>query len=355
MENQTYDLQHENQSIQDAIIPETTPTNDTLKQIKHHFSKLGLMFFLGTLIIYLVQIVSMVCATIINPALLEDTTTSTLITMLPMYLIAMPLMILLIKTVPVSQKIEQKNMSIGQWIICFIICYGGVYITNYIGVFLTSVIGTLKGSPVTNVINNVVTGSALWSNFLIMVILAPIMEEIIFRKLLIDRIIPYGDGIAILFSGLMFGLFHGNLNQFVYAFALGICYAFIYVKTGKTIYTILLHMLNNFVGSILGMLILNYMGDEFLNSSSDVSALMAYAQNHMSQLVVYMIYCFLLFAIAMAGIILFFVKLNKIRAQLLPGEITIPKGKRFRTTIFNPGMMLFFIFWIIMIICTLFV
>lgn len=345
----------DNQSTMNANLQETGIANDTLKQTKRHFSKLGLMFFLGTLIIYFVQILSMAIASFMDPALLENTTASTLITMLPMYLIAMPLMYLLIRTVPASKKIEKRNMSVGHWIICFLICYGGVYITNYLGVFLTSIIGTLKGSPVTNIINNVVTGSALWSNFIIMVILAPISEELIFRKLLIDRTIKYGDRIAILFSGLMFGLFHGNLNQFVYAFALGICYAFIYVKTGKVIYTILLHMLNNFIGSILGMLILNYVGEEFLNCVNDVPAMMAYVQNHMTQIIVYMLYCFALFAIAMAGIILFFVKLKKIRTQLLPGEVTIPKGKRFFTTVLNPGMMLFFVFWIIMIIITLFV
>ena len=48
-----------------------------------------------------------------------------------------------------------------------------------------------------------------------------------------------------LFSGLMFGLFHGNLNQFVYAFVLGLCFGFIYVKTGNIRYTIGLHMLDD--------------------------------------------------------------------------------------------------------------
>lgn len=344
----------DNQSTMNANVQEAGIVTNTLKQTKHHFSKLGLMFFLGTLIINLVQIVSMVIASAIDPALLENTTSSTLITMLPMYLIAMPIMVLLIKTVPASKKIEKKKMSVGQWILCFLICYGAIYITNYIGVFLTSIIGTLKGSPVTNTITTIISGSALWSNFIVMVICAPIAEELIFRKLLIERTIKYGDCVAILFSGLMFGLFHGNLNQFVYAFALGLCYAFIYVKTGKTRYTILLHMLNNFVSSILGMLVLNYVGEEFLNCVSDVPAMMTYAQDHMTQIMVYMLYSFALFAIAMAGIIIFFVNLKKIRSQILPGEVTIPKGKLFSTTVLNLGMGLFFIFWIATIILMLF-
>ena len=48
----------------------------------------------------------------------------------------------------------------------------------------------------------------------------------------------------------MFGLFHGNLNQFVYTFLVGAFWAFIYVKTGRLRYTIYLHMALNFMGSV---------------------------------------------------------------------------------------------------------
>ena len=81
----------------------------------------------------------------------------------------------------------------------------------------------------------VATSSNLWVNLFIMVLCAPVAEELIFRKLLIDRLTQYGEGVAVLFSGLMFGLFHGNLNQFVYAFVLGLCFGFIYVKTGDRV------------------------------------------------------------------------------------------------------------------------
>ena len=58
------------------------------------------------------------------------------------------------------------------------------------------------------------TESNMMVTFLYMVICAPILEEYIFRKLIVDRTVKYGQGVAIVLSGLMFGLFHGNLNQF---------------------------------------------------------------------------------------------------------------------------------------------
>ena len=51
-------------------------------------------------------------------------------------------------------------------------------------------------------------------------------------------------------------------------------------------------------------------------------------------------------------IILFIVNLKKIRFQ--SGMNTIPKGKRFSTTVLNVGMALYMIVWIVIIIVQLF-
>lgn len=321
-------------------------------QTKRHFSKLGLMFFLGTLIVYGVQSAAIGIANAINPNLLSNGSYSLLITMIPMYVIAMPIMALLIRTVP-AEHIEQKSMTVGQWFLSFLMCYSGLYIANLVGTMITQLIGMLKGSPVTNTIFQIATSSNLFVNFFIMVLCAPIFEEFLFRKLLIDRTVKYGEGVAILFSGLMFGLFHGNLNQFAYAFVLGLFFGFIYVKTGNIRYTILLHMLVNFIGSILSMLmfrILDY--DSLMESLNDPSAITAYATTHLPQLIIYIIYALILLGISIAGIILLIVNAKKI--SLRPGEIVIPKGKRFSTTILNLGMGVYFLFWIIMIIVQLF-
>lgn len=330
--------------------PETLPT-DTVAQAKKHFSKLGLMFFLGTLIIYAVQIGASAIATVINPDLQASMSEALLVTMIPMYVIAMPLMGLLIKSVPAT-KITPKKMTAGQLIIAFLMCYGVMYVSNLIGVVLTQIIGFVKGSAVANAIVEVASSSSILVNFLLMVICAPIAEELIFRKLLIDRTVKYGEGLSVLLSGLLFGLFHGNLNQFVYAFALGVFWGFIYVKTGKLIYSIVFHMIINFMGSVLGMIVLNFVGEGFIDALNDPALLMPYMMENMGRVLVYMGYTFLLITIAFTGIILFVINAKKI--HFLAGEVTLPKGKGFSTVIVNLGMLLFCIFWLIMIVLQLF-
>ena len=72
-----------------------------------------------------------------------------------------------------------------------------------------------------------------------------LLEELVFRKFIIDRIRPYGEFLAVLFSALTFGMFHGNFYQLFYAFAIGFVLAFIYVRTKNIIYPVILHIAFN--------------------------------------------------------------------------------------------------------------
>jgi len=176
----------------------------------------------------------------------------------------------------------------------------------------------------------------------------------------VDRTLRYGQGVAIVLSGLMFGLFHGNLNQFIYATALGMFLAFLYVKTGKLKITIAIHMIVNFMGSVVAVLLLKAIKfEELMALEENMSSVEAYTQ-HVMQLVMdnlagyiaYLGYACLIFGSMIAGIVLFIV--FRKRFKLEKGEVSIPKGQRFRTVILNPGMLAYCVFWLVMIVLQLF-
>lgn len=83
------------------------------------------------------------------------------------------------------------------------------------------------------------------------VLLAPVMEELIFRYLLLDRMLFLGDWTAVGLSALMFGLFHTNLYQFFYAVLVGLLLGYLRIMTGTLTWSILLHMFINFFGGLL--------------------------------------------------------------------------------------------------------
>lgn len=77
-------------------------------------------------------------------------------------------------------------------------------------------------------------------------IVVPVAEEMAYRALLFRRVRDYVNSrTAILFSALIFGVFHGNLVQFVYAGVLGCFLAWIYENKGMLAAPFLLHMVIN--------------------------------------------------------------------------------------------------------------
>lgn len=129
--------------------------------------------------------------------------------------------------------------------------FGLLYIGNFIGTILMTLMSAIVGYDYQNALSSIVDNSPTWMVFLGTVIIAPIGEEFLFRKLLIDRIRGYGDVAAILISAISFGLFHGNFFQFFYATLLGLVLAYMYTWSGKIWWSVSLHMIINLMGSIV--------------------------------------------------------------------------------------------------------
>ncbi len=315
---------------------------------KKYFNKLGLSFILGTLIIYGVQMVVAILFSALWPEVLENQDVQLAVTMIPMYAIGMPLLLLLVSRIP-AENIPKRKMSVGKWLIAAMMAYAIMYISNIIGTIITFVVELIKMDAVDNVLEEAVLDTGVGVRILFVVICAPIFEELIFRKFLVDRAVRYGEGVAVVLSGLMFGLFHGNLAQFIYATTLGMFLAFIYVKTGKIIYTIALHMFVNFLGGVLGVWILELSG--YTDLMANPALMEEKVMEMLFGMLILLAYVFVLMSIVIAGFVLMIVFRKKFKTN--PGKITLPKGKRFVTVICNVGMILFCLFFIVEIILQL--
>ena len=79
-------------------------------------------------------------------------------------------------------------------------------------------------------------------------VIAPIFEELIFRKYFIDSLVKkYSFVKSILYSSLCFALYHlPNFSNLLPTFFLGLVAGYLYVKSKKIIIPIILHFLLNF-------------------------------------------------------------------------------------------------------------
>ncbi len=89
-----------------------------------------------------------------------------------------------------------------------------------------------------------------------MALIPAIFEELLFRKWILNTSKKYGKLFAVVFSALLFGLYHMNVSQGVFAFLIGLLFGVIAICTGGIKYTCILHFLNNLyacLGMILGV------------------------------------------------------------------------------------------------------
>lgn len=91
------------------------------------------------------------------------------------------------------------------------------------------------------------------AGFITVCILAPILEEILFRGILLRGMLHQGINpvIAIVLSSFLFGMAHMNPWQFIGAGILGSIFAYIYYRTKSLWICIFLHSLNNTISFIL--------------------------------------------------------------------------------------------------------
>lgn len=309
------------------------PFTGNLKEAKKHFSKLGIGTFsilgIGTVAqILLVYVIGAVC-----PQAMEHSWGMWLITFAPLYLIAVPIGLLLLRKVP-AKPLEKHGLKPSRYIVTAIICIFMMYAGNILGTIITALLQLLPGVSAGNPILGYATDNALLPKVLFMVILAPVIEEYIFRKQLIDRMHIYGEKLAVITSALMFGLFHGNLSQLFYAFALGLVFGYVYLKTGKLRYSIGLHMLINLIGSVIGPLFLEKIAVLDTMETLDLAVL----EPIMPWLIGFGAYVVVLIGLAITGLVLLCI--NKRRVSFAPSEMELPKGSRFTTVYMNVGMIL---------------
>lgn len=84
------------------------------------------------------------------------------------------------------------------------------------------------------------------AGFLSIVVVAPLFEEWIFRRLFLDGLRKrYGPWLALFTSSALFGLWHFNIHQGVNAFAIGLIIGVFYLLTGSFGLAVFMHLVNN--------------------------------------------------------------------------------------------------------------
>ena len=201
--------------------------------------------------------------------------------------------------------------------------------------------------------NNLVFSSGTVIRIISIGILPAIFEELLFRKFLIDRTIRHGEFISCAMSGIMFGLWHGNFQQFFFAFFIGVLFAFVYIRTGNIIYTMIMHASMNLVTSTITVELFNELMERMgfdmasgtINTNIDDMTIM---KSVLPILALLMLWLGLLISFQIAGFVMLIVKRKKFKLAAFPGE---PARKAIlRTMTHSVEMWIFFSFALLLFV-----
>lgn len=286
---------------------------------KRQFGRIGgaMAAFIGSSLIS--QIILTVCLAY-APAFFRQNWVVLISSFICSYGIGMPLAISIINSGPKCTFYPTVKMRPVDFIMAFSVVYAIAIAGNLISTVLMDMTGNLLQREIVNPVSFDYDGVELWLEFFGVLVLAPVLEELLFRKSIVDSVLPYGEGTTILLSAVTFGMAHGNFFQFFYAAGIGALFAYIYIRTGKIRNTIILHFLMNFMGGVAPALILR------TADSGKVTPVM-------------FLFEFALLGLALAGVIVFIANCKKL--YMNKPTFQIPQGRKFSTIYLNPGMIIF--------------
>lgn len=264
------------------------------------------------------------------------------------YAVGIPVVLLVIRKLPKKPTpLEKPRMSVPQLLMMIPIAQTAMVLGGLIGTIVSTVFSSLLGIENNDVVSDLLNSTSIPLVFIFTVVLAPIFEELLFRKLLLDRLSVFGNKFAILMTAVAFGLWHGTLEQLFYATLVGIVLGYVAVKSGKWYYCIIIHMVMNFIGGIMTTLVNSCM-DRYMEIEELVSSdFMAFASLSPKDMLIYYfvsIYQIFAYMLFVGGIVLLVIGARK-RWFVVEEKLTISiPRRRVAGVIFkNVGTILFLV------------
>lgn len=193
-------------------------------------------FFLFVFIYFLLV------SAVVVPIMMFFPISEMLLQFLVQFLIFIPILFIYLYTERVSAKecFSLRKISIKNAILCICI---GFFVMPFMSliVLLTSFLQPNLAEESMNSLQS----SGLFSIIIVSAVQPAIFEELVFRGIGLHGYHQHGARTALLMSAFLFGMLHMNLQQALYAFALGAIFAFFVQRTGSIFASILPHFTIN--------------------------------------------------------------------------------------------------------------
>lgn len=149
-----------------------------------------------------------------------------------------------------KKSFKFNKFNAGKFFYSFML-YVGVYI---LANFILNLVSRVFPNIVTDysVIESFLNFDNLFLAILVTAVLPACFEEILFRGVILNSFNKkYGAVTAVFVSALLFGIYHMNWLQGIFAFILGIMLGYSYIKTNSLFVPMILHFINNLIAVLM--------------------------------------------------------------------------------------------------------
>ncbi|MGN8886442.1 lysostaphin resistance A-like protein [Blautia sp. HCP28S3_G10] len=163
----------------------------------------------------------------------------------------------------IPQKTAAGKLTAGEVTLIFVM---GAAFSQFANMFVALLQSFIDYQEYQETMDQITGNKSLGFLIICMGVIAPIAEEVVFRWLIYLRLRDYMKmGAAAVISGLIFGIYHGNLVQAVYASILGMVFACFLELTGNLWTSVLLHMGAN-IWSLVSPYVVQWLMEEYVLS-----------------------------------------------------------------------------------------
>lgn len=248
---------------------------------------------------------------------------------LPLYAFAIPAAMLVLKGIP-KNKPESRPFTLGRVLYFALITMA---LETVLSIVVNTVMNLLVKTPTQTAPEQV----TFWY-YLDIVLLSPVLEELLFRKMLLDRFRRYGEKLAILVSAVVFAISHLDLHLTVVNLVMGGMLAYVYLRSGRVRYCIFIHAISNFSAAGMMQLLMNRLSAKAFMAMQmeDPSMLTPEVLAELAPLAVYLL---IYYALMVVGLVLL-VRGRK-KAVFEPAEEPLTQKQAVQALFGSVGMPLF--------------
>ena len=301
-----------------------------LKALALKYGAILIIFFINRTLVAALALYAVDFKTLMEAASYDTLSYTALMLLNELISYAVPLaacfLILKNETPSVSETASYERFG-GDSVILYIFAMSAASTGAYISQLIMELLNSLVGTPLPKMAfsDTMPQNAGQYIAMLVsIVIIAPVCEEIIFRKYLLFPLRKYGDFTAALISSVIFSLYHTNMDQLVYTFVFGYFLALTAIRANSVIPTTVMHIINNLIVGIT-----SYAPSDFGNES--VNAVFSFLKASLGMI---------LTGLSFAGLLLIIpLSLQKaLRADKAPG-CELSQGKQLLVFFTSPAVI----------------